>query len=151
VRTVGQRARATMTGLAMTAGLIAASVGPATAAAKEQKAVKATQAAAPSTIKYGDRNWSVVCLQQGLNYYAWTHGGKVRPAGNVDGIFGQKTLGAVRSLQAYNGRRLTGVVDRTTGEDLVKGLWYTQGAQNIKDWLTYCQHTIPRYHNYPAT
>lgn len=107
-------------------------------------------AAAPSTIKYGDRNWSVVCLQQGLNYYAWTSGGKILPAGNVDGIFGQKTLSAVRSLQVYTGRRMTGVVDKATGEELAKGLWYTQGTQNIKDWLRYCQHTIPRYHNYPV-
>ena len=93
-----------------------------------------------------------MCLQQGLNYLAWTSGGRVVPAGNVDGIFGQRTLGSVRSLQVYSGRRVTGVVDRTTGEDLAKSLWYLQGnAQNIKDWLTYCQHTIPRYHNYPAT
>jgi len=139
MRSFGRRAGAILIALAITAGLIAAGAGPA-------------KAAAPSTIQYGDRNWSVVCLQQGLNYFAWTSGGKVRPAGNVDGIFGQQTLGAVRSLQVYNGRRVTGVVDRTTGEDLAKGLWYTQGnAQNIKDWLTYCQHTIPRYHNYPAT
>ncbi len=147
MRTVGQRAGAILTGLAITAGVFTAGVGPAAAATKQ----KAAKAAAPSTIRYGDRNWSVVCLQQGLNYYAWTHGGKVRPAGNVDGVFGQQTLSAVRSLQVYNGRRVTGVVDRTTGEDLVKGLWYGQEAQNIRDWLTYCQHTIPRYHNYPVS
>ena len=109
-------------------------------------------AAAPSTIRYGDRNWSVICLQQGLNYLAWTSAGQVRPAGDVDGIFGQKTLSAVRSLQVWSGRRVTGVVDKTTGEDLVRSLWYMQGnAQNIKDWLTYCQHTIPRYGNYSPT
>ncbi len=43
-------------------------------------------------------------------------------------------------------------MDRTTDEDLVRSLWYTQGnARNIKDWLHGCQHTIPRYHDYPAT
>ena len=143
MRIVGRRAGAVVTGLAITAGLIIASVG---AGGRRRDGL------APSTIQYGDQNWSVVCLQQGLNYFAWTSGGKVRPAGDVDGIFGQQTLGAVRSLQVYNGRRVTGVVDKTSGEDLAKGLWYTQGnAQNIKDWLTYCQHTIPRYHDYPAT
>jgi len=149
--TIGQRAGAILTGLVMTAGLVAAGVGPATAAGSEQRTATAAQTAAPSTIRYGDRNWSVVCLQQGLNYLAWTSGGRVVPAGNVEGIFGQQTLGSVRSLQVYGGRRVTGVVDKTTGEDLAKSLWYLQGnAQNIKDWLTYCQHTIPRYHNYPA-
>ena len=149
--TIGQRAGAILTGLVMTGGLVAAGVGPATAAGSEQSTATAAQTAAPSTIRYGDRNWSVVCLQQGLNYLAWTSGGRVVPAGNVDGIFGQQTLGSVRPLQVYGGRRVTGVVDKTTGEDLTKSLWYLQGnAQNIKDWLTYCQHTIPRYHNYPA-
>ena len=149
--TIGQRAGAILAGLVMTGGLLAAGVGPATAASGEQRTATAARTAAPSTIRYGDRNWSVVCLQQGLNYLAWTSGGRVVPAGNVDGIFGQQTLGSVRSLQVYGGRRVTGVVDKTTGEDLAKSLWYLQGnAQNIKDWLTYCQHTIPRYHNYPA-
>ena len=138
VRIIGRRVGAILTGLAIAGALLAIAAGPAAAQA-------------PSTIRYGDRNWSVVCLQQGLNYYAWTSQGQVRPAGNVDGIFGQQTLSAVRSLQVYRGRRNTGVVDKTTGDDLAAGLFYTQeGAQNIKDWLTYCQHTIPRYHNYPA-
>jgi peptidoglycan hydrolase-like protein with peptidoglycan-binding domain len=114
-------------------------------------AAPASATAAPETIRYGDRNWSVICLQQGLNMYAWTSGGKIVPAGTVDGIFGQKTLSAVRSLQAFRGRRITGVVDRTTGDDLARGMFYSQDSgQNVKDWLTYCQHTIPRYGNYPV-
>ena len=68
MRTVRTRARAMMVGLLIAGGLLAASLGTATAA----------QAQAPATIEYGDRNWSVVCLQQGLNYYAWLSGGQDR-------------------------------------------------------------------------
>jgi peptidoglycan hydrolase-like protein with peptidoglycan-binding domain len=110
------------------------------------------EAAAPPTIRYGDHNWSVVCLQQALNYHAYISRGRVLPAGNVDGIFGQKTLASVRSFQVYLGRRVTGVVDRTTGEDIVAGLWYSQGNNaGIKDWLRYCQHTIPHYTQFNPT
>ncbi|MDA0172971.1 peptidoglycan-binding protein [Solirubrobacter taibaiensis] len=146
MRTGGRRAATILTGLAMSVGLLTATVGTASAADPEPKAATS----APSTIRYGDSNWSVVCLQQGLNYLAWTTAGQVLPAGSVDGKFGQKTLSAVRSLQVFSKRRVTGVVDKTTGDDLARNLWYGQEAQNIRDWLTYCQHTIPRYYNYPV-
>jgi peptidoglycan hydrolase-like protein with peptidoglycan-binding domain len=123
---------------AATGGAVATTVPVAASSAPQ------VQAAAPSTIGYGDQNWSVVCLQQGLNYYAWITAGSVLPAGDVDGIFGRQTLSSVRSLQVYFGRRVTGVIDRTSGEDLVAGLWYRQGSNaGVKDWLRYCQHTIP--------
>ena len=48
--------------------------------------------------------------------------------------------------------RITGVVDETTGDDIARGMYYWQGNnQNVKDWLNFCQHTIPRRGHYPAT
>jgi peptidoglycan hydrolase-like protein with peptidoglycan-binding domain len=133
--------------LAATTGGVA--VGTAT---EMVTAASTAEAAAPATIRYGDHNWSVVCLQQALNYHAYMTRGRVLPAGDVDGIFGPQTLASVRSFQVYMGRRVTGIVDRTTGEDVVAGLWYGQGNNaGIKDWLRYCQHTIPHYTQFNPT
>lgn len=63
------------------------------------------------TVRQGDRNASVVYLQQMLL-------SKLYPVGEIDGIFGTNTLNAVRDFQAENGLEVDGIVGPNTWEAL---------------------------------
>ena len=67
---------------------------------------------ARSTLKYGSRGEDVTCLQELLK-------GKGYYKGSVDGIFGNKTLAAVKAFQTDRGLSVDGIAGSKTWEELL--------------------------------
>lgn len=64
-----------------------------------------------ATVKYGSRGADVTYLQECLNKRSYS-------VGSVDGIFGYKTLAAVKAFQADNGLSVDGIVGPKTWDAL---------------------------------
>ncbi|WP_333530436.1 spore cortex-lytic enzyme [Desulfotomaculum sp. 1211_IL3151] len=64
------------------------------------------------TIKYGMQGYDVQQLQKNLNYLGYQ-------AGNADGIYGWRTLSAIKQFQGKNGLKVDGIVGKATANLLI--------------------------------
>jgi peptidoglycan hydrolase-like protein with peptidoglycan-binding domain len=89
--------------------------------------------------RYGDRGLSVACVQRGLrllNYSSVT----------MDGIFGPKTLAAVKSFQSSVRLSADGIVGRLTGGALISEVYHRMGGDGTRAF----SFIVPPFPGIPA-
>jgi peptidoglycan hydrolase-like protein with peptidoglycan-binding domain len=101
-------------------------------------------------VRYGDTGRAVAFTQWLLRELGWYNGA-------IDGIFGQKTLSAVRKFQSAHGLHVSGIVDRPTryalyGEAVDKGILKSMPTPYyVNNWTLKEQSTESSLETTPGT
>ncbi len=83
------------------------------------------------TVGYGSTGTFVIQLQASLNEISWRLGIPKYNPGEVDGIFGSKTLAAVKAFQSDYNLSVDGIVGVMTWSTINEVLYYAKQGKRI--------------------